>query len=751
MPNFNVRFYAVDPASIFTTAVNSTFIWTGPANADGRATITDNESGIEGQTLDDDSSGGETATATVRLGNLTSTATTADAELSWTVQDTVTGQTFQVVQFDVENGAAAGNYTLSETPLVPGRTYRVLNYDSNPNAAAGDETFNYGDYASADNVVSGTAGNDTIDSNYTGDPQGDRVDSGFGTGTNGNGDVIVAGRGNDTVNAGAGNDTVYGGAGADTLNGGAGNDTIYGDSGPGYADAEALRWSAQGTDGANIASGFTQNTGAMNVTVGFTNLGNNNPTYQVETSDTLYSQYSQGSEPMSPTSSAYLFGNGDAATSRTTISFAGTTGYTNEVQDVVFRINDIDWGSGNHRDIVTVTAVNALGQPVTVTITPGAGDTLSGNTVTAGNAAESPSDAGGSALVKITGPVSSIRIEYANGLTGTQAIWVSDVHFKPVFTGNSDDVIDGGDGNDILYGEAGNDTLTGGRGNDTMSGGAGNDTLYVAQGDTATGGDGDDTFILTDLGEAGSGNVTIVGGEGGEVNGDTLNLNGLADRNTLTITNPNDGAGGLSGSVTMLDGSVVTFSNIERIICFADGARILTPRGERRIEDLRLGDLVVTRDNGPQPVRWIGVSTVAGEGKFAPIRIAPEAGFGGTRPLLVSPQHRLLYSGYRAELLTGQSEVLIAAKHLVNGTTIREVPQARVTYFHMMFDRHEIVFAESITTESFHISDESLRAIGNSSREELFAVFPELRTGYGLHGKTARICLKGHEARLLAA
>ena len=304
MPTYNVRFYAADPASIFTTATNSTFTWTGPGSPAGRATVTDNEPGIQGQTLDDDNAGNESATATATIGNQTSTGTTVDAELVWTIRDTVTGQTFQVAQFEVENGAASGDYTLSEIPLVPGRSYQVLDYDSNPDVTAGDPAFSFIDYVSADNIVSGTAGNDTIDSAYTGDPEGDRIDNGFGTGTGGNGDVVYARGGNDTVNSGAGNDTVYGGAGNDTLNGGDGNDTIYGDSDPAaVATSEALRWNQQGGDGTNIAAGFTQDTGEMNVSVAFTNTGNNNPIYQVETSDTMYKL---GSEPMNTRSSAYL-------------------------------------------------------------------------------------------------------------------------------------------------------------------------------------------------------------------------------------------------------------------------------------------------------------------------------------------------------------------------------------------------------------------------------------------------------------
>ena len=273
----------------------------------------------------------------------------------------------------------------------------------------------------------------------------------------------------------------------------------------------------------------------------------------------------------------------------------------------------------------------------------------------------------------------------------------------------------------------------------------------VAQGDTATGGDGDDIFNLTDLGEAGTGTITITGGEGAETDGDTLNFNGLVDRTTLVITNPNDGAGGRSGSVTMLDGSVVNFSNIENIICFAAGTHVLTEHGERRIEDLRRGDRVVTRDSGLQPIRWISSSTVDGTGRFAPVLVDPASGFGGNRPLLVSPQHRLLYDGYRAELLMGQSEVLVAAKHVINGDTIRLAPQPMVSYFHVMFDRHEVIFAEGVATESFHISDQSISAVSAPSQVELFEIFPSLRSGFGSHGQTARKCLKGHEARLLAA
>ena len=133
--------------------------------------------------------------------------------------------------------------------------------------------------------------------------------------------------------------------------------------------------------------------------------------------------------------------------------------------------------------------------------------------------------------------------------------------------------------------------------------------------------------------------------------------------------------------------------------CFTPGTLILTPDGEARVEDLRAGDLVLTRDRGAQPVRWVGAETVAGTGPTAPVLIRAGT-FGNRRDLLVSPQHRMLVRGWRAELFAGQPEVMVAAVHLVNGRTVARAPRAEVTYVHFMCDRHEIVFAEGAETES---------------------------------------------------
>ena len=164
---------------------------------------------------------------------------------------------------------------------------------------------------------------------------------------------------------------------------------------------------------------------------------------------------------------------------------------------------------------------------------------------------------------------------------------------------------------------------------------------------------------------------------------------------------------------------------------------------------LRVGDLVVTRDHGLQPIRWIQQRTVPALESFAPIRIRPGVITGQDRDLLVSPQHRMLFQGYRAELLFGESEVLVSAKHMINDKYVTQETGGDVTYIHMMFDEHEVVYAEGAATESFHPGDVGLTAVSDPAREELFALFPALRSNVNGYGQTARRCLKGHETKLL--
>ncbi|MCC7321100.1 MAG: Hint domain-containing protein [Rubellimicrobium sp.] len=184
-------------------------------------------------------------------------------------------------------------------------------------------------------------------------------------------------------------------------------------------------------------------------------------------------------------------------------------------------------------------------------------------------------------------------------------------------------------------------------------------------------------------------------------------------------------------------------------ICFAAGTLIDTATGPRRVEDLRPGDHVLTLDRGMQPLRWTGRRTVSGRGRAAPVTIATGA-LGNLRPLVVSQQHRMLIAGWRAELLVGEAEVLVAALHLVNDSTIRLTPRDRVTWVHILFDRHEIVMAEGCPSESFHPGAIGLSRLDEAARDEILTLFPELAQPDGPARATARPCLRAHEARLVA-
>ena len=231
MPTYTVNIYNTDPIGVLSTTIGNSANWSGAASPSGTATITDNEPGIEGLTLDSNNSGSETATANVTVGGNTSTGALVYAEESWTLLDTVTGETFQVITFRVNSGAATGYYTLSEIPLVPGRSYTTQDYNTDPDVNSGDPVFNINDYVEPGQVVNGTDGNDTIDGSYT-DADGDSIGTGDDTVLAGDGDdSALGGAGDDVISGGFGNDTLEGEAGADTIRGGGGNDTIDGGSG----------------------------------------------------------------------------------------------------------------------------------------------------------------------------------------------------------------------------------------------------------------------------------------------------------------------------------------------------------------------------------------------------------------------------------------------------------------------------------------------------------------------------------------
>lgn len=184
--------------------------------------------------------------------------------------------------------------------------------------------------------------------------------------------------------------------------------------------------------------------------------------------------------------------------------------------------------------------------------------------------------------------------------------------------------------------------------------------------------------------------------------------------------------------------------------CFVAGTLVETPNGQRPVESLAIGDLVETLDDGPQPIKWIGMREVAGLGSLAPVVISKGA-FGNESSLRLSPQHRVLVSDWHAQMHFGSDEILVAAKHLVDGASVRFEPNRAVTYVHFLFDKHQIVFAEGCKVESFFPGDYMMDG-DQELRDEILSIFPELaeREESALN-ETARPVVTRREAAVLTA
>ena len=191
----------------------------------------------------------------------------------------------------------------------------------------------------------------------------------------------------------------------------------------------------------------------------------------------------------------------------------------------------------------------------------------------------------------------------------------------------------------------------------------------------------------------------------------------------------------------------VNFS-IENQICFTAGTMISCPGGPRAIEELAAGDVVLTRDNGSQEIRWIGSSVRPAIANLAPIKFAKGA-IGNNTELCLSPQHRILIDGWRAELLFREKSVLVPAVSLINDHTITRKTGGFVTYYHFLCDAHEIVRANGVSAETLYLGDMAKVALSPSARAEIAEIFPQIvNEAEPFKHAPARPILKRQEARL---
>ncbi|MEH6522759.1 Ig-like domain-containing protein [Sulfitobacter sp.] len=608
----------------------------------------------------------------------------------------------------------------------------------------GGETPGTVDVLVNDGIVTGTDGDDVIDTGYTGDPEGDMVD---------NEDAILPGEApqDDIIEAGGGNDTIVAGEGSDDVDGGTGDDVIdTGNSDPlpdlGYPgvfdaddDPEDDRDSVDGGAGNDtISTGDDRDT----ITGG---SGNDVINAGIDDDD-------------------ISGGDGDDRIVGAEGNDSITGGAGN---DTIYANNDPDLGL----DFLEIEddGSNPLGPDLEPdngddTVDGGAGDDV----IFGGD--DSDSLIGGSGDDSLDGGIDDDTLE---GGTGNDTL----------IGGQGNDTLRGNNDNDTLDGGTGNDLLDGGQDDDVLNGGEGDDTLEGALGDdTLNGGDGDDSIVGgsgNDIFDGGDGNDTMTGGgdrdnfvnvnAGDVVDGsesgddfDCLDLTGSAPtggRLEVVLSDDNVENGVVNYfNADGTDAGQLVFSNIEKVVpCFTPGTLIATPKGERKVETLEVGDRIITRDNGMQVIRWIGSRDMQGEELTAQEHLRPvlirEGALGNGLPerdMMVSPQHRVLIANDKTALYFEEREVLVAAKHLTDMEGIDVVDVSHTTYIHIMFDQHEVILSDGCWTESFQPGDMSLAGVGDASRDEILELFPELATNEGIQAyAAARKSLKKHEAKLV--
>ncbi|WP_407492434.1 Hint domain-containing protein [Pseudooceanicola sp. MF1-13] len=621
-------------------------------------------------------------------------------------------------------------------------------------------------------------------------------------------DSLNGNSGDDAIHGDSGDDALYGGDGSDTLFSGAGNDSYYGGTGIDYIDfsgesgaisvnfstgsiggAAAGDFMGSGMDGAygtafdDTIIGFDtySATGDAYTNVFFGGAGNDwmdgrgSPDYMVGGSgdDTFNMSGTPGSDTVI---------GGEGGSDNDLLDFSSLAGPLNvtysgaEAGTIVLGADTITFS-----EIETIYATSGAD-----TVTGGAGgDTIYGREggdqiSTNGGADEvfggqgSDTIYGGAGVDTLTGDTGD---DFLYGGAGGDTL-SGGLGNDSMFGGSGDDTMLGGQGADTLNGDAGGDSLLAGSGDDRVFGGAGSDTVAAGAGadsveggsgddvlnggagaDTIYGGQGNDSITTTSgddtiYGQSGDDFVTLLGSNnyalyGGEDPGDTdwdiLDVSTLADGGQITVINYDPGTD-QSGTIHFTNGDVATFSGFERVICLARGTRVATDQGYRRVENLRQGNLLVTKDHGPQPLRWIGHRDVDAVGPAAPVVFAPGT-VGNDRELRVSPQHRMLVTGWKPEMLFGEPEVLVAAKHMIDGGDITQDHGGEVEYFHLCLDRHEIIYAEGAETESFLAGEVGLSTLTTLQREDLAEALAHLPQPFS--AKPARPMLRAFEAQLL--
>ena len=586
--------------------------------------------------------------------------------------------------------------------------------------------------------------------------------------------------GNDTLDGGAGNDTIYGDGGDDSLSGGADNDSLSGGSGDDRIEGGTGHDTiAGGTGNDAMSGGDDADLFVMEDDFGTDKIagGEGGKDYDVVTFDALsngvsvtYTGEEAGTATEGPNSVSFteieklVLTNSSDYVDASIGGVAVDTGAGNDTIKVGDGAYNIDAGTGDDRIIreagTTADDANSVID---------AGDGIDTYVAGSGLGADHTVDLAASRLdhagndrgdllnfenVALENSAASVK-----GDSKDNTITARGTQDNSLSGGDGNDSIDGGGGNDNLHGDAGRDTLIGGDGNDTLDGGQGDDQL--------TGGDGDDVFVysgghdtITDFNAGNTGPLD----DDDTTNNDFIDLsgyydkifdlradyedNGILDQSNFETTDYTYNSKFEDGSLKFIgvQAQHFTYDNTG-VVCFGKGTAIRTPRGDVLVEDLRVGDLVTTMDNGPQKIRWINTRSYDAEQMQKGSHLHPvlikRGTFGAERDLLVSQQHGVL---------VGQSgDSFARAKHLADAAKGVRIAKGKksVTYVHLMFDDHQVIFAENVPSESFYPGPMALTQMSKPHRAAFSKVLPALGTGRvsreevaKIYGPTARVFLK---------
>jgi Ca2+-binding RTX toxin-like protein len=381
-----------------------------------------------------------------------------------------------------------------------------------------------------------------------------------------------------------------------------------------------------------------------------------------------------------------------------------------------------------------------------------------------------------------------------------------------IYGGADDDLIDGGSGDDAIYGEGGDDTITlqDGFGNDTILGGENDETdgdtldlsalnvdttvdltaadpekIIVSDGVGSTVADeiealilgaGRDTLILGDGGGSDTVNAFDMTDAGDGTTNDQLDVTGLtSDGGTTPVTaadvvvTDTNGDGTGDAILTFPNGESITLVGVTLdqvdsiaeleaigIPCFTPGTLITTAIGQVAVEDIAAGDLVQTVDHGLQPVIWarhqhVSREDLARDPGLRPVIIRKLA-FGNQRRMRVSLQHGLVWAAAEGRLIRAKH----AAEYLGNDAARVDLQCRDVTYIHLMFDRHQLIYAEGAPAEAFYPGPMALKSLDVDTICDLISVMPAMARlifegacPETVYGPPARAYLKASDIRAL--